>query len=46
MALPVDVVTDKGVQKITVNKKGVIIKSTVLPQADPDTYYIKKVIIE
>jgi hypothetical protein len=44
--LPIDILTDKGVQRITLNKKGVILKSTVVPQIDPDTYYIKKVIIE
>jgi hypothetical protein len=46
MSLPLDVVTDKGVQRITVSKKPVIIKSTVTPQPDPDIYYIKKVISE
>jgi aminopeptidase N len=44
--LPVDILTDKGVQKTILSKKAVTIKSLVLPQVDPDTYYIKKVIIE
>lgn len=46
MLLPLDILTDKGIQKITTNKKGVIINSTMLPQIDPGTYYLKKVIIE
>jgi aminopeptidase N len=44
--LPVDILTDKGVQKTILSKKAVTIKSLVLPQVDPDAYYIKKVIIE
>jgi aminopeptidase N len=46
MPLPVDILTDKGVQRIMLGKIPVTIKSTVIPQADPDTYYFKKVIIE
>jgi aminopeptidase N len=46
MSLPADIITDKGVQKIMLGKKPVTVKSTILPQIDPDTYYIKKVIME
>ncbi|HYM94546.1 MAG TPA: M1 family metallopeptidase [Chitinophagaceae bacterium] len=46
MALPLDIVTDKGTQRMTVDKKGIIIKSTLLPQVDTDMYYLKKIIIE
>lgn len=46
MTLPLDIVTDKGVQKIWVDKKPFTVKSTVMPQIDPDMYYLKKVIIE
>jgi aminopeptidase N len=46
MPLPVDVVTDKGVQRTILGKKPVVIKSTSLPQIDPDVYYLKKLIIE
>ena len=46
MDLPLDITTDKGVQHIIAGKKEVIINSTILPQVDPDTYYIKKIIIE
>ncbi len=46
MTLPMDVVTDKGTQRILVNKKGVLVRSVTLPQVDPDCYYLKKLIIE
>ena len=46
MPLPLDIVTDKGLQRLQVNKKGLIIKSSVMPQIDPDTYYFKRLIIE
>jgi aminopeptidase N len=46
MSLPVDVLTDKGVQRTILSKKAIIIKSPVSPQIDPDSYYIKKVIME
>ncbi|MBC7511761.1 MAG: M1 family metallopeptidase [Ferruginibacter sp.] len=46
MALPIDILTENGTQKIMVDKKGVVVKSKVLPQIDSDSYYLKKVIIE
>ena len=46
MPLPIDIITDKGLQRLQVNKKGLIIKSSVMPQIDPDTYYFKRLIIE
>src|SRR5579862_246243 len=46
MPLPVDVSTDSGTQRMTVDKKGLEIKSATLPQIDPDMYYLKKVIFE
>ncbi|HEV7782913.1 MAG TPA: M1 family metallopeptidase, partial [Chitinophagaceae bacterium] len=46
MPLPVDILTDNGIQRTMLSKKPVTIRSTVLPQIDPDTYYIKKVILE
>ena len=46
MPLPVEVLTEKGIEKIIVDKKGFVVKSNVLPQIDPDNYYLKKVIIE
>jgi aminopeptidase N len=46
MKLPVDVVTDKGKQRIILGKEPLIIKSTTAPQIDPDGYYLKRVISE
>ena len=46
MSLPLEIVTDKGLQKIMADKKGIIITSNKMLQIDPDTYYFKKLIIE
>jgi hypothetical protein len=46
MPLPLDIITDKGTQRMTVTKKGITVSSEVLPQVDPDMYYLKKIIIE
>lgn len=46
MNLPVDIATDKGTQRIMLGKKPVTIKSTTQPQADPNDYYLKRVIFE
>ncbi len=44
--LPMDIVTEKGTQKMTLAKKAITISSDVFPQVDPDMYYLKKIIIE
>jgi hypothetical protein len=46
MVLPVDIVTDKGTQRIVVGKATITIKSTTTPQIDPDGYYLKRVVFE
>jgi aminopeptidase N len=46
MALPLDILTSSGTQKLIVDKKGVEITSSILPEIDPDMYYLKKVISE
>ncbi|MES1215488.1 MAG: M1 family metallopeptidase [Bacteroidota bacterium] len=46
MPLPLDIITDTGTQRVTANKDGITINSKVLPQIDPDMYYLKKIIIE
>ncbi len=46
MPLPLDIKTDAGISRVMVDRKGITISSNVLPQVDPDSYYIKKVIIE
>lgn len=46
MAIPLDVITDKGRQKIMVNKKGISVLSSTYIQVDPDVYYLKKIIWE
>jgi hypothetical protein len=45
-SLPIDIMTDKGRERLMVNKKGIVVKSSVQPQVDPDGYYLKRMIIE
>ncbi|MBG9376013.1 M1 family metallopeptidase [Panacibacter sp. DH6] len=46
MQLPLEITTDKGVQKMLLGKEAVTIKSTVTPTADENCYYLKRVILE
>jgi aminopeptidase N len=46
MDIPSEVVTDKGTQKVTLNKNPITLESTTLPMVDPNVYYLKKVIVE
>lgn len=46
MPLPVDITVDGVTKKYTVDKKGITISSETMPLIDPDTYYLKKLIIE
>ncbi|NNV57287.1 M1 family metallopeptidase [Limnovirga soli] len=46
MVLPVDIVTDKGTQRMLVGKTPITIKSSTTPQIDPDGYYLKRVVFE
>jgi len=44
--LPMDVTTDAGTKRMTVDGKGLIVGSKTMPVIDADTYYIKKITIE
>ncbi len=46
MPLPVNFVTDAGVQRMTVDKKGITVTSKTAIQVDPDVFYLKKLILE
>jgi aminopeptidase N len=46
MKLPVDVITDKGTQRLMLGKTAITITSTQPVQVDPDAYYLKRTIIE
>jgi aminopeptidase N len=46
MPLPIDITTDAGTKRLTVDWKGVTVESKTLPFVDPDMYYIKKITIE
>ena len=46
MPLPLDITTSDGLVKQMVDKKGVVVKSTVMPLIDTHTFYIKKVVYE
>jgi aminopeptidase N len=44
MALPLNIITDAGNQKIIVNKHGISVSSKTALQVDPDVFYFKKLI--
>ena len=44
--LPIDIETDKGRERLMINRTGIEIKSTTSPIVDPDVYYLKRVIQE
>lgn len=46
MPLPVNIVTDAGMQRLVVDKKGITITSKTPLQIDPDIFYLKKLIVE
>jgi aminopeptidase N len=46
MPLPMDVLTDSGIQKIVVDKKEITVTSQMPVAVDPKAYYLKKVIYE
>lgn len=46
MALPLEVITDEGLKKITVDKNGVTVNSKTFLQVDPRVFYLKKLIYE
>jgi aminopeptidase N len=46
MALPLNIVTDAGVQRMVIDKKGMTITTKTPLQIDPDVFYFKKVILE
>lgn len=46
MPLPLDVVTDAGPQRLTIDKKGITVTSKTIIQVDPKVFYLKKVILE
>ena len=46
MPLPMEVRTDAGISKLTIDAKGITVESKTLPVIDEDDFYLKKVIIE
>ena len=44
--LPVDIATDAGTNRVTLDSKGIQIDSKTMPEIDPKVFYIKKVIFE
>ena len=46
MTIPIDVLTDKGIQRIMVDKKGTTVTSNSYIIIDPKVFYLKKVILE
>ncbi len=46
VSVPLDVQTDKGIERMNLDGKGVAVESSVIPAIDPNVYYFKKVILE
>lgn len=46
MPLPLDIVTDAGTKRMTVDKKGIPVSSKTPIRLDPDGFYLKKIILE
>jgi aminopeptidase N len=46
MLLPTDITIDGVTKRYTLDKKGITLTSKTMPVIDPDTYYLKKLIIE
>jgi aminopeptidase N len=46
MPLPIDILTDSGLQRLTLDSKDTLITSKTPIQVDPKVFYIKKVIME
>jgi predicted RNA methylase len=46
IAVPIDIQTDKGLERINLDEKGITLESTSTPVIDPNVFYFKKVILE
>lgn len=46
MALPLEIKTEEGIKRITVDKKGVSMTSKSFVQVDPRVFYLKKLVYE
>lgn len=46
MAIPLDVVTDAGIQRVTVDSKPLTVTSKTLVQVDPKVFYLRKLVYE
>jgi aminopeptidase N len=45
-SLPIDIQTDSGVKRTTLDGKGITLENSSWPVIDPKVYYLKKVILE
>jgi hypothetical protein len=45
-AFPIDIQTDAGTKRITLDKEGTTITSSTTPVIDPEVFYLKRVIYE
>jgi aminopeptidase N len=46
MPLPVEIITDAGLQRMIINKEGIVINSKITPSVDAKGNYLKKVLIQ
>ena len=46
MTVPLDILTEAGMKRVEVDKKGITVNSKTPLQIDPDMFYLKKLILE
>ncbi len=44
--LPFELLTDKGMERVMLDEKGLNIKNTTMPAVDPRVFYLKRLIVE
>lgn len=45
-SLPVEIVTERGSERVVVDQQGLMVKSTDWPKIDPRMFYLKRVVLE
>lgn len=46
ISVPIDIQTDKGLERMNLDAKGITVESSTAPVIDPKVFYFKKVILE
>lgn len=46
IVVPIDIQTEKGIERVNLDTKGITVESSATPVVDPKVFYFKKVILE